>query len=175
VRLDSRAAPVSVWTGSTNITVSGFLGQSSVGHWMADQEVAATYLRYWQKISRAHTKFLLVDPLSGDDSLTANDENMLLIRGDTRVADIYLTEFDRIFRHFYFRDVANEIEQRGGEAEGAFLDESPESKWTDACFTPGVFKTRRREMFYTRPVEIWVDAAARRPKNETAGGAGRGN
>ena len=29
---------------------------------------------------------------------------MLLIRGDTRVADIYMTEFDRIFRHFYFRD-----------------------------------------------------------------------
>jgi hypothetical protein len=28
---------------------------------------------------------------------------MLLIRGNTRVADIYMTEFDRLFRHFYFQ------------------------------------------------------------------------
>ena len=51
-----------------------------------------------------HSKFLLIDPLSDDplvcsgsanfsrNSLINNDENMLLIRGDTRVADIYLTE-----------------------------------------------------------------------------------
>jgi phosphatidylserine/phosphatidylglycerophosphate/cardiolipin synthase-like enzyme len=82
-----------------------------------------------------HTKFLLIDPLSDDplvcsgsanfssNSLLQNDENMLLIRGDTRVADIYLTEFDRIFRHFYFRDMANEIEAAGNKAEGAFLYE----------------------------------------------------
>ena len=105
-----------------------------------------------------HTKFLLIDPLSDDPlvcsgsanfspkSLKENDENMLLIRGSTRVADIYLTEFDRLFRHFYFRDVANEIEAKGGEAKGAFLDET--SAWTDSYFRPGAFKTRRREMFF---------------------------
>jgi hypothetical protein len=115
---------------------------------------------------------LLVDPLSNDplvcsgsanfspDSLLVNDENMLLIRGDTRVADIYLTEFDRIFRHFYFRDVANEIEARGGEAAGAFLDET--SKWTDGYFAPGAFKTRRREMFFADPAKSWVASAAQR-------------
>ena len=77
-----------------------------------------------------HTKFLLIDPLSNDplvcsgsanfssNSLLQNDENMLLVRGDTRVADIYLTEFDRIFRHFYFRNVANEIEAKGGARRG---------------------------------------------------------
>src|SRR2546425_1012327 len=60
-----------------------------------------------------HTKFLLIDPLSDDPlvcsgsanfstgSLLQNDENMLLIRGDTRVADIYMTEFDRIMRHLW--------------------------------------------------------------------------
>ena len=54
-----------------------------------------------------HTKYLLIDPLSDDplictgsanfseNSLTNNDENMVLIRGSTRVADIYMTEFDR--------------------------------------------------------------------------------
>jgi hypothetical protein len=50
-----------------------------------------------------------VDAGFSGESLKSNDENMLLIRGNTRVADIYLTEFDRILRHFYFRDAANEI------------------------------------------------------------------
>jgi len=118
-----------------------------------------------------HTKFLLIDPLSDDplvcsgsanfssNSLLQNDENMLLIRGDTRVADIYLTEFDRIFRHFYFRDVANEIEAKGGAAKGAFLEET--SKWTDSYFKPAAFKTRRREMFFADPSESWVENAAK--------------
>jgi hypothetical protein len=50
------------------------------------------------------------------NSLTANDENMinatadqhknvLLIRGNTRIADIYMSELDRIFRHLRARDI----------------------------------------------------------------------
>lgn len=66
-----------------------------------------------------HTKFLMTDPLTDSplvmtgsanfstSSLENNDENMLLIRGDTAVADIYLTEFDPIFRHFYSRQAAD--------------------------------------------------------------------
>ncbi|MBS1791767.1 MAG: hypothetical protein JST85_28925 [Acidobacteria bacterium] len=116
-----------------------------------------------------HTKFLLIDPLSDDplictgsanfssNSLLQNDENMLLIRGDRRVADIYLTEFDRIFRHFYFRDIANEIEAERGDAQGPFLCET--SQWTDSYFKPGAFKTRRREMFFTDPAKCWVEKA----------------
>lgn len=117
-----------------------------------------------------HTKFLLIDPLSDDplvcsgsanfssNSLLQNDENMLLVRGDTRVADIYMTEFDRVFRHFYFRDVANEIEAKGGEAKGAFLDET--DAWTDSYFKPGAFKTLRREMFFATPATTWFENAA---------------
>ena len=120
-----------------------------------------------------HTKFLMIDPLSDDplicsgsanfspDSLLENDENMLLIRGDTRVADIFMTEFDRLFRHFYFRDIANQIEAQGGQATGAFLDET--SDWTDSYFRPGSFKTRRREMFFADPTKHWVSNAGLRP------------
>jgi phosphatidylserine/phosphatidylglycerophosphate/cardiolipin synthase-like enzyme len=116
-----------------------------------------------------HTKFLLIDPLSDDplvcsgsanfssNSLLQNDENMLLVRGDTRVADIYLTEFDRIFRHFYFRNVANEIEARNHKAEGAFLSET--SGWTDSYFKPNMLKTRRREMFFADPTVSWASNA----------------
>lgn len=122
-----------------------------------------------------HTKFLLIDPLSDDplvcsgsanfspDSLLQNDENMLLVRGDTRIADIYLTEFDRIFRHFYFRDVANEIEAKGSKAKGAFLDET--DVWTNSYFKPNAFKTRRREMFFSDPSKSWVTKATARNGN----------
>lgn len=63
-----------------------------------------------------HNKFMLVDPL-GDDpvvvagsanfsnaSTTNNDENMVIIRGNKRVADIYLGEFIRLFSHHSFRE-----------------------------------------------------------------------
>ena len=117
-----------------------------------------------------HTKFLLIDPLSDDplvctgsanfssDSLLNNDENMLLIRGETRVADIYLTEFDRIFRHFYFRDVANELHAKGNSAKSIFLDES--DVWTEPYFAAGHTKSSRRLMFFDRPAKAWAQNAA---------------
>jgi phosphatidylserine/phosphatidylglycerophosphate/cardiolipin synthase-like enzyme len=59
---------------------------------------------------------MLVDPLGNDPIVIAgsanfsaastedNDENMLVIRGNKRVADIYLGEFMRLFSHFSFRE-----------------------------------------------------------------------
>lgn len=319
VRLTDGTTPVMVWTGSTNFTESGFLGQSNVGHLIEDEETAAGYLGYWEAlhddperkearlavmaltphppavvpeqsitpifsprpkskmlkwygrritdaagtvmittpfgISQAligplaedrdflrfilmekppndtvkaqltldrdlqyaygavlgemytfkngepaarrkieeyeldkwllkedhyrhgrgfvffvHTKFLLVDPLSNDplvcsgsanfspNSLLYNDENMLLCRGNLRIADIYLTEFDRIFRHFYFRKVASEASgDEESEEKAVFLDET--SRWTDSYFRPGAFKTKRRKMFFADPDITWVTHA----------------
>ena len=126
-----------------------------------------------------HTKYLLIDPLSEDplictgsanfsaNSLTSNDENMVLIRGSTRVVDIYMTEFDRLFRHFYFRDVANEVEMKrkeGARPEKVFLDEN--DKWTDSYFYPGGFKSRRREMFFDIPTANWTVAAGKHSNDE---------
>jgi hypothetical protein len=126
-----------------------------------------------------HTKYLLIDPLSDDPlictgsanfsegSLTNNDENMILIRGSTRVADIYMTEFDRLFRHFYFRDVSNEVaskRKKGQKPEKVFLD--PDDRWTDDYFKPGGFKTRRREMFFNIPSPNWIAAAATHANDE---------
>jgi phosphatidylserine/phosphatidylglycerophosphate/cardiolipin synthase-like enzyme len=63
-----------------------------------------------------HNKFMLVDPLSNDpiviagsanfsDSSTrCNDENMVITRRNTRVADIYLGEFMRLYSHHAFRE-----------------------------------------------------------------------
>jgi phosphatidylserine/phosphatidylglycerophosphate/cardiolipin synthase-like enzyme len=79
-----------------------------------------------ENVRWVHTKFMLVDPLSDDPivitgsanfsdaSVNTNHENMLVIRGDTRVADIYLGEFMRQFSSFAFRDAAA---SKGGDAE----------------------------------------------------------
>lgn len=122
-----------------------------------------------------HTKYLLIDPLSNDplictgsanfseNSLTSNDENMLLIRGSTRVADIYMTEFDRLFRHFYFRDVANETAtklKKGERPKKVFLEE--DDTWTRDYFFEGGFKSRRREMFFNVASPCWVAGAGKR-------------
>lgn len=289
--------PVQVWTGSTNMTVSGFLGQSNVGHLVRDEAVAGAYFGYWQQLARdpewndlrqwveantprpesvppnsivpifsprrsskmldwyadqieaaektviftaafgvnkklaqrfaldkdylrfiitekmpspanmellsrdrdtkiafgatlgrdvrrnkipgwqldqwymdeehfrkqghvfyVHTKYLGIDLLTSDplvfsgsanfssNSLLNNDENMLLIRGNASVADVYFTEFDRLFRHFFFRNVANELAQAGSsqEEKAVFLD--PTDDWTQSHFRRGSFKSRRREM-----------------------------
>jgi phosphatidylserine/phosphatidylglycerophosphate/cardiolipin synthase-like enzyme len=123
-----------------------------------------------------HTKFLLIDPLSDDPlvcsgsanfstgSLLQNDENMLLIRGSTRVADIYMTEFDRIFRHFYFRDIANELADKGNDATAIFLDET--DKWTDSYFAPGHQKSNRRLMFFAETPATWFANAAATPSTQ---------
>lgn len=297
--------PVEVWTGSTNITASGFLGQSNVGHIVRDETVAAAFLRYWELLSRdsdieamrdfcsanpadlaeplaensitaifsprrrsrmldwygasmdqarqtvmltsafgvterlarhfnndrdylrfllmekpnasaetqamierdrdtriatgpdlnrdaialqlegagldfwlrerhfrdrggghvfyIHTKIMAIDVLTDDPlvfsgsanfsppSLLSNDENMLLIRGDKRVADVYLTEFFRLFNHFYFRFVAQEAARRGtgGTEEVPFLEDS--DAWTDGAYAPGRYHFRRRELFGVAP------------------------
>jgi len=63
-----------------------------------------------------HNKFMMIDPLSkdpivitgsanfSDASTNRNDENMVIVRGDTRVADIYLGEFIRLWKHHSFRE-----------------------------------------------------------------------
>jgi phosphatidylserine/phosphatidylglycerophosphate/cardiolipin synthase-like enzyme len=119
-----------------------------------------------------HTKFLLIDPLSDDPlvcsgsanfssgSLLQNDENMLLIRGNTRVADIYMTEFERIFQHFYFRNIANELAaaKTSDDAKAVFLDET--DAWTDSYFTEGKLNHNRRLMFFETPTTTWFANAA---------------
>lgn len=67
-------------------------------------------------VKYVHNKFMLIDPLSkkpvvitgsanfSDASTINNDENMVVISGNTRVADIYLGEYMRLFSHHSFRE-----------------------------------------------------------------------
>ena len=99
---------------------------------------------------------MLIDPL-GDDPLLItgsanfsdastknNDENMLVIRGESRVADIYLGEFMRLFNHFYFRHVANQADDSKADSGTGHL--TPDDGWREGYYTEGP-KQRQRLYF----------------------------
>lgn len=102
-----------------------------------------------------HTKFMLVDPL-GDDPLVvtgsanfseastvANDENMLLIRGDKRVADVYVGEYMRLWNHYAFREWAASAPARGAQGF-KHLDDT--STWWREYFGNSA-RSRQRQYF----------------------------
>jgi phosphatidylserine/phosphatidylglycerophosphate/cardiolipin synthase-like enzyme len=110
-----------------------------------------------------HLKFMLVDPLSdnpivvtgsanfSDASTSTNDENMLVIKDNKRVADIYFGEYMRLYSHYAFR-----------EAVRIFLDTHPHAKpedmkqgflidkgdWTTPYFDPNDRSGRRARRLY---------------------------
>ena len=111
-----------------------------------------------------HTKFLLKDPLGplplvitgsanfSEPSTNKNDENMVLIpcsneEGKTRVQDIYLGEFFRLFDHLYFRYL-HSMNQSDDEDDRkrCFLKTDPK-EWVTSYFTAGTDKFKRREIF----------------------------
>jgi phosphatidylserine/phosphatidylglycerophosphate/cardiolipin synthase-like enzyme len=103
-----------------------------------------------------HDKFMLVDPLGTDPivvtgsanfsrpSQVDNDENMVVVRDQERVADIYFGEFMRIFDHLYSRYIVRKIQAAGtGNPDAGFLKEKAED-WVPAHFKPGRKDLRRR-------------------------------
>jgi phosphatidylserine/phosphatidylglycerophosphate/cardiolipin synthase-like enzyme len=114
-------------------------------------------------VNWVHTKIMLIDPLGtkpvtltgsanwSEASVDVNDENMVVIRGDKRVADIYFGEFMRIFAHHRFREsVARHIEEFGS---AAFNTWKPQDlfedwrKWVPAQFRAGSEHDIKRRYF----------------------------
>jgi phosphatidylserine/phosphatidylglycerophosphate/cardiolipin synthase-like enzyme len=110
-----------------------------------------------------HTKYMLVDPLGdhpivvtgsanfSEASTNANEENMLVIRDDHRVADIYLGEFMRLHAHYAFREAVGFAQKKKPSATTApvwqpkYLD--PTDKWLKDYFSSGSPRSLRREYF----------------------------
>src|SRR6187549_2962033 len=106
----------------------GYLDDGALANFLRERANPLNSNRY------IHNKFMLVDPLGSDPlvitgsanfsrpSQRINDENMLVIRGDTRVADIYFGEFMRIFDHLYSRYVVRKIRESGkNDPDAGFL------------------------------------------------------
>jgi phosphatidylserine/phosphatidylglycerophosphate/cardiolipin synthase-like enzyme len=132
---------------------SGAELQTTLGNWVVETDTRKLGLN--QHVAFIHCKFLLHDPL-GDDPIVVtgsanfspastndNDENMVILRGDRRVADIYFTEFNRLFNHYYFRSIA----ERSTPTEtlrGLYLVE--DDSWLEK-YRPGTLRSKRVECF----------------------------
>jgi phosphatidylserine/phosphatidylglycerophosphate/cardiolipin synthase-like enzyme len=124
------------------------------------KETNARLLNLNKHVTYVHSKFLLMDPLGEEPivvtgsanfskaSTNDNDENMLIIRGDQRVADIYFTEFNRLFNHYYFRSVTETLkdsERAASSDDSLFLAEKAED-WLKK-YAPGKLRTKRLQLY----------------------------
>lgn len=110
-----------------------------------------------------HLKFMLVDPLSenptvvtgsanfSDASTQTNDENMLVITGNKRVADIYLGEYMRLYSHYAFREAVKIFLDKNPHAtpedmkQGSLIEQGD---WTAPYFDPKDTSARRSRRLY---------------------------
>lgn len=140
----------------------------ALGAVINESEINEEHLSGWEAehltglndhVKYLHTKYLFIDPLTDDPILITgsanfseastknNDENMIIIRGNTNVVDIYLTEFTRLFNHFEFRDqMANhgeDVEDNDEFSDFLVTDNS----WTDIYFKKGTQHLMERELF----------------------------
>src|SRR3954454_24149687 len=110
-----------------------------------------------------HTKMIVVNftsdepvVISGSHNLSAaasgqNDENFLVIRGDTDVADCYGVELMRLYDHYRYRwllDPKN-TDPRPNDpcAPRAPSTLCPDERWTKNYFEPGTLEAADRERF----------------------------
>ncbi|MEO7262108.1 MAG: phospholipase D-like domain-containing protein [Jatrophihabitantaceae bacterium] len=142
-----------IWSGDPMVQVAvGALGTSeSLSGWAAEHLTG-----FNSHVPYLHTKILLISPLSQSPttisgsanfstaSTQSNDENMLVVTGDTEVADVYFTEFNRIFDHFYARWWAQRLKQR---AAGAHDYLTEDDSWQQPYFKPGSVKNARRLLY----------------------------
>jgi phosphatidylserine/phosphatidylglycerophosphate/cardiolipin synthase-like enzyme len=110
-----------------------------------------------------HLKFMLVDPLSdnpivvtgsanfSEASTKTNDENMLVVRDNKRVADIYLGEYMRLYSHYAFREAVRIFLEKHPDAkpedmkQGFLIDKGD---WTTPYFDPKDRSGRRARRLY---------------------------
>lgn len=130
----------------------GYFGKNSLFNFLQESENPLNSNDY------IHNKFMLVDPLGNDPivvtgsanfsrpSQRINDENMLVIRGNTRVADIYFGEFLRIFDHHYARYINKKLRyQNSNDPNAGYL--AIDDRWTLSHFSAESYKSKRRKYF----------------------------
>lgn len=143
------------------VAAGGYLAGDVLHEYLMDRwrkersNTLSTNVRY------THTKYMLIDPLGTDPivisgsanfsnaSTITNDENMLIIRGDKRVADIYLGEFMRLWQHYRFRSIVDanadgHVHTRNGYKPNYLCEDD---SWTTSFFSEGHMRCKRREVF----------------------------
>lgn len=126
--------------------------------WVSQKESNSKKMGLTNFVIYIHSKFLIQDPLGNDPlivtgsanfsppSTTGNDENMMIIRGNNRVADIYFTEFNRLFNHYYFRSIVTAVKDKKIKEDKKYYYLSDTDDWIDN-YKPGKLRYKRVEMF----------------------------
>ena len=120
---------------------------------------------YW-----IHTKYMLVDPLGSAPTVVTgsanfskastdtNDENMLVIRGDKRIADIYFGEYLRLYSHYAFRESVKffrEKQEAGTPEEWKPQFLIDDDTWMDPYFDPADRSARNaRRAYFGGPMSV---------------------
>ena len=132
------------------IAVGNRITTNTFDRWLKEQLTGLN-----QHVQFIHTKFMLIDPLSDDPivitgsanfsaaSTTDNDENMLVIRGNKRVADVYIGEYMRLWNHYAFRDW---LASTGASENPEFKHLDTTNRWWRGYFGNTV-RSRQRQYF----------------------------
>jgi hypothetical protein len=148
------------------VAVGNRIVTNSFDRWLAElQQLDPDVHVYW-----VHLKFMLVDPLGrrpivvtgsanfSKASTDTNDENMLVIRGDKRIADIYFGEYLRLYSHYAFREAVKIYlaKKKGGKPEEwtpQFL--VADDSWMDPYFDPHDRSARdTRRKYFGGPMSV---------------------
>jgi phosphatidylserine/phosphatidylglycerophosphate/cardiolipin synthase-like enzyme len=158
---EAQIAAIRALQARTNVVIAigNRIPLNTFDQWLKELDRIADHVNvHW-----IHLKFMLVDPLSdkpivvtgsanfSDASTTTNDENMLVIEDNTRVADIYLGEYMRLYSHYAFREAVNIfLEKNPGakpeDMKQGFLIE--DADWTKSYFDPRDRSARMARRLY---------------------------
>ena len=162
-KLPPRERAVPRTDSHVRISTGSHLAGGPLGQWAAERLTG-----FNSHVQYIHTKIVLVDPLSehptvitgsanySDASTVSNEENTLVLRrGRTRatsrravlrVADIYLTEYHRLFMHFPFRALAQSREVNTGQHRVDLHLEETDS-WARRYYEAGSWRAAQRALF----------------------------
>jgi phosphatidylserine/phosphatidylglycerophosphate/cardiolipin synthase-like enzyme len=148
------------------VAVGNRIVTNSFDRWLAEMSRLDPDVHvYW-----VHTKFMLVDPLGprpivvtgsanfSKASTDTNDENMLVIRGDKRIADIYFGEYLRLYTHYAFREAVKIYTEK--KQHGSPEDWKPQflvngDSWMDPYFDPHDRSARdTRRKYFGGPMSV---------------------
>ena len=128
--------------------VGALIATNAIDGWLRERLAGLT-----RNVDYIHNKFMLVDPLGSDPivlcgsanfslaSVEDNEENMLVIRGNERVADIYLGEYMRLWSHHAFRESLAWRDDADGAPKFLKIDD-----WWRDCF--GATERSARRVYF---------------------------
>jgi len=154
----STAAPVQIFHHDKKrpVIIAADSLENAVGKWQKE------LLKLPEAHSIIHDKIVVVDPF-GDNPIVilgshnlgfkasyANDENLLIIRGNHRLAAAYLAHILDVYDHYRFRSM---VRNDGGKFEASL---EPTASWQDRFFTDRYMSSKSR-----RELEYFISGAKR--------------